>query len=126
MDRSVVDAWVKTDDKHSLIMARRLVREEGLLVGGSCGACLSGALQALKGQFKEFNMPGKRCVVVFPDSVRNYMSKFISDAWMLEEGFVEHNSKIGVQPKVSTHVICVVSQRGYSLGGWALRGSLKP
>ena len=77
LDRSIVDRWVKTEDKESFIMARRLIREEGLLCGGSCGAAVVGALKACK------DLPAdKRCVVILPDSIRNYMSKFLSDTWM--------------------------------------------
>jgi cystathionine beta-synthase len=84
LDRSVVDRWVKTTDRESFIMSRRLIREEGLLCGGSCGAAMVGALQAAK-DLKE----GQRCVVILADSVRNYMSKFLNDQWMYDNGFVD-------------------------------------
>jgi cystathionine beta-synthase len=72
LDRSYVDEWVKTNDKESFLMARRLIREEGLLCGGSCGTAVVGALKAAKMLKK-----GQRCVIVLPDSVRNYMTKFL-------------------------------------------------
>lgn len=65
-------------------MMRRLIRDEGLLCGGSSGAAVACALQAaatLKA--------GQRCVVILPDSVRNYMTKALSDDWMLDHGFVD-------------------------------------
>ena len=65
LDRSYVDKWIKTEDKASLQMARRLIREEGLLCGGSSGTAVIAALEAAK-ELKE----GQRCVVVLPDSVR--------------------------------------------------------
>jgi cystathionine beta-synthase len=46
LDRSIIDKWIKTDDRVSFIMSRRLIREEGLLCGGSSGAAVVGALEA--------------------------------------------------------------------------------
>lgn len=84
LHRELVDEWVKINDQEALPMARRLIREEGILSGGSAGANLVGALKACK-NLKE----GQRCVVVLPDGVRNYMTKFLSDTWMAER-FFEH------------------------------------
>ncbi|XP_059478512.1 cystathionine beta-synthase [Neocloeon triangulifer] len=82
LDRSVVDTWEKTVDKESLIMARRLIREEGLLSGGSSGAVMAAALKAAK-DLKE----GQHCVVLLPDGIRNYMTKMVSDSWMIARDF---------------------------------------
>lgn len=87
LDRSLVDKWVKTRDKDSLIMMRRLIREEGLLCGGSCGAAVTAALEAGK-VLKE----GQTCIVILPDSVRNYMTKALSDDWMVDRGFVDNKT----------------------------------
>lgn len=84
LNRSIVDEWYKSNDKESLVMMRKLIREEGLLCGGSCGAAVSCALKAAK-QLKQ----GQRCVVILPDSVRNYMSKALSDEYMIKHGFVD-------------------------------------
>jgi len=82
--RKYVDQWIKTKDQESFELARRLIKEEGLLIGGSCGSVLYAAIQyALEHNLDE----SKRIVVVFPDSIRNYMSKFASDEWMVENGF---------------------------------------
>ncbi|KAH7482431.1 hypothetical protein KRP22_008314 [Phytophthora ramorum] len=88
LDRSLVDRWVKTGDQESFLLARRLIREEGLLCGGSCGSAVAAALKAAKDL-----KAGQRCVVVLPDSTRNYMSKFLSDDWMYEHGYVTDMSK---------------------------------
>ena len=74
----MVDYWLKTDDAESLIMSRRLIREEGLLCGGSSGAAVSAALRAAASLG-----PGQRCVVLLPDGVRNYMTKLLSDDYMV-------------------------------------------
>ncbi|XP_042865348.1 cystathionine beta-synthase-like isoform X5 [Penaeus japonicus] len=83
LDRDLVDKWMKSNDKDSLIMARRLIKEEGLLCGGSCGAAMHSAMLAAQ----ELEA-GQRCVVVLPDSVRNYMTKHLSDKWMEERDFI--------------------------------------
>jgi cystathionine beta-synthase len=91
LDRALVDVWVKTGDAESFIMARRLIREEGLLCGGSSGAALAGALHAAKRL-----RAGQRCVVLLPDSIRNYMSKHLSDDWLWRQGVVDVDHAVGV------------------------------
>ena len=82
LDNSLIDAYIKTEDESSFIMARRLIREEGLLVGGSSGSAVFAALQAAK------NLePHQTCVVILPDSIRNYLTKFPDDGWMKTQGF---------------------------------------
>lgn len=82
LNNNLIDAYVKTNDADSFRIARQLIRDEGLLVGGSSGAAMSGALQAAKSLAK-----GQNCLVILPDSIRNYMSKFATDAWMIQEGY---------------------------------------
>lgn len=84
LDRSLVDEWVKTEDRESFLTARRLIRQEGLLCGGSCGSAMWAALQIAQREG-----PGKTFVVLLADSVRNYMTKFMDDVWMKQHGFTE-------------------------------------
>lgn len=77
LDRSVVDKWMKSNDRISLPMARRLIAEEGFLCGGSSGSAMACAIEAAK-ELRE----DQTCVVVLPDNIRNYMTKFVVDNWM--------------------------------------------
>jgi len=79
-----IDGWIYSNDKDSFNMARRLIREEGLLVGGSSGAAVWAMLEVLK---KEADI--RRALTVLPDSIRNYLTKFVSDEWMRERGYLE-------------------------------------
>jgi len=84
LDSDVVDYWIKSDDDESFAMGRNIVRHEGLLIGGSCGATMAGAYRFIR----EHNIgKGKRVGVLFADSSRNYMSKFMDDDWMKQNGF---------------------------------------
>lgn len=86
LDNTLVDEYIKVHDKESFITARRLIREEGLLVGGSSGTAVWAALQAAKRLKK-----GQKCLVILPDSIRNYLSKFVDDNWMRQQGFLQEN-----------------------------------
>ncbi len=85
-DSSVVDAIETVSDTASFEMTRRLAREEGLLVGGSSGMAVAGALQYAR----HHNLDNNQLVVVLlPDSGRGYMSKIFNDQWMIEQGFAD-------------------------------------
>lgn len=81
LNNKLIDRYIKTNDADSFHTARLLIKEEGLLVGGSSGAAMWGALRAAKDLKK-----GQKCLVIFPDSIRNYMSKFANDEWMNQQG----------------------------------------
>jgi len=87
MDPAVVDEWIRVGDRESFLWARRLAREEGILAGGSAGTTLyaSYLLAQRLG-------PGKRVLMLVPDSGRSYLSKIYDDNWMLEHGFVERHA----------------------------------
>ena len=89
-DPDVVDRWVRVSDRDSLLMARRITREEGILVGGSAGTAVWAALEVAQEMGE-----GTNIVVILPDTGRNYLSKLYSDTWMLQHGFVE-------QPEAAT------------------------
>jgi cystathionine beta-synthase len=82
LDQKLIDQWVKTNDKTSFQLALRLIKQEGLLCGGSSGATMMAALEAAKTLKK-----GQRCVVILSDGIRNYMTKFVDPQWMKQEGF---------------------------------------
>jgi cystathionine beta-synthase len=79
LDRKLVDIWYKTDDRESFAYARRLIAEEGLLVGGSSGSAIAAMVQGVK----ELGLgKGDMVVVILPDSIRSYLSKFADDDWL--------------------------------------------
>ena len=82
LDNDLVDEYIKTNDEESFLMARRLIKEEGLLCGGSSGSAMVAALQTAIALDK-----GEKCLVLLPDSIRNYMSKFPNNDWMKKNGF---------------------------------------
>jgi cystathionine beta-synthase len=84
MDLTVVDRIVQVTDRQSFVAARRLAREEGILVGGSSGLALHAA-QVVAADLGEEDV----VVVILPDTGRNYLTKFFNDEWMVQNGYVD-------------------------------------
>ena len=92
-DRTVADEIVEVSDKESFEMTRRLAREEGLLVGGSCGMAVVAALEVARKAG-----PDDVVVVLLPDSGKGYLSKIFNDKWMARYGFLDNS---GTEPTVA-------------------------
>jgi cystathionine beta-synthase len=90
-DPAVVDEIVAVSDADSFEMTRRLAREEGLLVGGSCGMAVVAALRVAAGLGEDDVV-----VVLLPDSGRGYISKIFNDAWMSSYGFLHSKTETTV------------------------------
>ena len=83
VDLDLIDRFIEVNDAESFAMTRRLAREEGLLVGGSCGMAAHAAIQVASEDHDRL------VVVILPDSGRGYLSKVFNDDWMRSHGFGE-------------------------------------
>ena len=90
MDMSVLDDVRQVDDRQSFLMARRACREEGLLAGGSSGAALHVAVEVAREM-----RPDQTVVTILPDGGRAYITKFYSDEWMRDMGFMPEAPDVG-------------------------------
>ena len=102
-DASVVDRFVRVSDRDSFLTARRLTREEGILVGGSGGLAAWAALQ-IAAEYP----PDANIVVLLPDSGRGYLSKIFNDKWMAANGFLDRTG-------AAAHVSEVVARKAADL-----------
>ncbi|MDT7710215.1 MAG: cystathionine beta-synthase [Pseudonocardiales bacterium] len=112
-DQGVVDRFERIPDRESLTVTRRLAREEGLLVGGSAGTAVAGALRVAA----ELG-PDDVVVAVLPDSGRNYLSKYFDDEWMAHLGFLDAAEGPFVRDVVTTRGLAV-AHPGHTVGAVA-------
>jgi cystathionine beta-synthase len=84
LNAQVVDEWIRVSDADSFITARRVARQEGILLGGSSGTSLAAAFR-----YAQRCKPEDLIVVLCPDTGRNYLSKMYDDAWMAHNGYLE-------------------------------------
>jgi cystathionine beta-synthase len=89
VDFDLIDAFEKVTDKDAAIMARRLAREEGILLGYSAGSAMQGLLQ-LSANFTADDV----VVLIFHDHGSRYIGKIFNDDWMRERGFLEDEIKV--------------------------------
>jgi cystathionine beta-synthase len=108
-DRGVIDRFERIADRESLAVARRLAREEGLLVGGSAGTAVAAALRVAA----ELG-PEHVVVAILPDSGRSYLSKYFDDDWMTQLGFLDAPDGPLVRDAVQEHGLAV-AHAGQSL-----------
>jgi cystathionine beta-synthase len=91
MDLKTLDEVVRVNDKECFQTTRRLAREEGMFVGGSCGAAVAGALRWVRNNDK----PGMNVLILLPDGGGRYLSKIYNDEWMNGHGFLEPQVALG-------------------------------
>ena len=82
LDNDLIDKYIKVNDKDSFLMARQLIKKEGLFIGGSSGSAVWAAIEYLKTDTTITN-----CLILLPDSIRNYLSGFVNDDWMKDNNF---------------------------------------
>ena len=101
MDLTAMDDCIQVNDRESFMMARRLIREEGLLCGGSSGSAVAGALKFAERLARAEAAAATprtkpwRILVIIPDSSSRYLSKFLNDEWLKDAGLLERESMAG-------------------------------
>ncbi|MGZ5351631.1 MAG: cystathionine beta-synthase [Actinomycetota bacterium] len=91
-DPALVDRYVRVSDRDAFRMARRITREEGILVGGSSGTAVVAAVEVARGLGEDDVV-----VVILPDTGRNYLSKLYSDSWLLQYGLTDRPEVVRVE-----------------------------
>jgi cystathionine beta-synthase len=92
-----MDDVVQVDDRASFTTARRLIRDEGILCGGSSGTAVAGAIQYAEriAKTRKDTDPPFRVVIIIPDSSSRYLSKFLNDEWLKDAGLLERDTLAG-------------------------------
>jgi cystathionine beta-synthase len=103
LNAQVIDEWIRVSDADSFLTARRVAREEGLLLGGSSGTALAAAFR-----YAQRATERDLIVVLCPDTGRNYLSKMYDDTWMAQNGFIE------AKPETATagDLLCALGREG--------------
>ncbi len=101
-DREIVDEFIQVTDRECFVAARKLARQEGILVGGSAGLALHAAIQVAVD-----SKPDDVIVVLLPDTGRNYLTKFFSDEWMRQNGYLQRLVPARVREVIDSHTDCV-------------------
>jgi cystathionine beta-synthase len=94
MNLKIIDEIVRVDDKECFLMTRALVRDEGLLAGGSSGAAIAGAVRYAE-QLDQSGQPPQNIIVLLPDGSQKYLSKIFDDNWMRDNGFLDTEDPLG-------------------------------
>lgn len=89
MNMKAMDDIVQVSDRECFNMARRLLREEGLLIGGSSGGAVEGAIKYARSAGRKADGSRRQILVILPDSSSRYLSKFLNDEWLRDAGFLE-------------------------------------
>lgn len=97
IDWETIDEWVTVSDKDSFLTTRRLLKEEGIACGGSCGSAVAGAIQYAK----SLKSP-KKILVMLPDSANRYISKIFNDEWMASKGMLDYHFNVTLKDLCKT------------------------
>ncbi len=90
MDLTCMNDIVQVTCRESFSMARKLIREEGLLIGGSSGSAVIGAIKYIKQRLKWNKERKPNVLVLLPDASSRYLSKFLNDEWLRDAGLIDH------------------------------------
>lgn len=108
VDFSVIDHFEKVTDKDGAVMARRLAREEGILLGYSCGSAMAG-LHQMRDKLTKDDV----VVIIFHDHGSRYIAKVYNDDWMRERGFLDTDLKVKdlIEAKQDKHFFSATSDQ---------------